>query len=97
LRTGTRTSLRNTSQKGEAPLMSRIGRGVTPGVSMSISRKVMPLCFASSKSVRTRMNIQSALSPYEVQIFCPFTTKSSPSRRAFVCRLARSEPAPGSE
>ena len=29
--------------------------------------------------------------------FCPFTTKESPSSTARVCRLARSEPAPGSE
>src|SRR5258705_418877 len=31
---------------------------------MSIRRNVMPLCLAASKSVRTRMNIQSALSGY---------------------------------
>ncbi len=33
----------------------------------------MPSCFAASKSVRTRMNIQSALSAYEVQTFWPFS------------------------
>ena len=35
--------------------------------------------------------------PPEVHTFCPFTTHSSPSRSARVCRLATSEPAPGSE
>ncbi len=49
--------------------MSLIGFTLTPGEVMSIRRKVMPLCFGAWKSVRTRMNIQSALSAYEVQIF----------------------------
>jgi len=96
-RTGTRTSVRKVSQKGDAPLISLMGRAVTPGESMSISRNVMPACFRASGSVRTRRNIQSALSAYDVQIFWPFTMKTSPSRTARVCRLARSEPAPGSE
>ena len=60
--------------------MSLIGFTLTPGDAMSIRRNVMPSCFAASKSVRTRMNIQSALSAYEVQTFWPFSTKSSPSR-----------------
>ncbi len=97
LRTGTRTSARKVSQKGEEPLISLMGRTVTPGVSMSMRRKVMPECFGASKSVRTRMNIQSALSANEVHTFCPFSTKTSPSRTARVWRPARSEPAPGSE
>src|SRR5207249_1691822 len=71
LRTGTRTSARNVSQKGEEPLISLIGRTVTPGVSMSMSRKVMPACLGASRSVRTRRNIQSALSANEVHTFCP--------------------------
>ena len=33
----------------------------------------MPSCFAASESVRTRMNIQSALSAYDVQTFWPFS------------------------
>ena len=40
--TGTRTSEKNVSQKGEAPLMRRMGRTVTPGVAMSSRRNVMP-------------------------------------------------------
>ena len=77
--------------------MSLIGRTETPGDSMSISRKLIPLCFAASGSVRTRRNIQSALSAYDVQTFCPLTTKTSPSRTARVRSEARSDPAPGSE
>ncbi len=84
------------SQNGDAPLMSLIGRTCTPGLSMSIRRKLMPACLTLG-SVRTSRNIQSALSPYDVQTFCPFRMKSSPSRTAFVCSPARSEPAPGSE
>ncbi len=61
-RAGTRTSERNVSQNGDEPLISRIGRTETPGDVMSISRNVMPSCFGASKSVRTRMNIQSDLS-----------------------------------
>ena len=94
--TGTRTSERNVSQNGDAPLMSLIGRTLTPGTSMSMSTNVMPACFFSV-FVRTRMNILSALSPYDVHTFCPFKMKWSPSRTAFSCSPARSEPAPGSE
>ncbi len=82
---------------GDEPLIKRIGFTDTPGDVMSIKRNVMPSCFFASKSVRTRTNIQSALSPYDVHTFWPFTMKTSPSRIAFVCRLARSEPEPGSE
>ena len=57
----------------------------------------MPRCFGASGSVRTRQNIQSAYCAPEVQIFCPFTTKSSPTISARVRSEARSEPEPGSE
>ena len=61
---GTRASEKNVSQNGEAPLMRRIGRTVTPGLAISTSRKVMPVCFLRAPgSVRTSMNIQSARSP----------------------------------
>ena len=72
--TGTRTSSKNVSQNGDAPLISLIGRTDTPGVSISINRKVMPACF-TSVFVRTSRNIQSALSPYDVHTFWPFSTK----------------------
>jgi hypothetical protein len=42
--------------------MSRIGRVETPGLAMSNSRKLIPLCLGAWKSVRTRQKIQSALS-----------------------------------
>ena len=57
----------------------------------------MPSCFFASGSVRPRMKHIWALSAVLVQIFWPLMTKSSPSSRADVCRLARSLPAPGSE
>ena len=43
------------------------------------------------------MKIQSPYCPSVVQVFCPLTIQSSPSRTAVVRRLARSEPASGSE
>jgi hypothetical protein len=58
---GTRTSVRKVSQNGESPEMSLIGRVSTPGVRMSNTMNEIPPCFAVV-SVRTRQNIQSALS-----------------------------------
>ena len=57
----------------------------------------MPACFFTSGSVRTSVKIQSPCWPRVVHVFCPLTTQSSPSRTAVVRRLARSEPASGSE
>ena len=57
--TGTRTSSKRVSQKGDLPLISEIGATLTPGVSMSIRMKVMPSCFLASGFVRTRAKIQS--------------------------------------
>lgn len=37
-----------------------IGRTVMPGVFMSMRRKLMPSCFFTVASVRTRQKIQSA-------------------------------------
>ena len=70
---------------------------VMPGVFMSTSRKLMPLCFAASGLVRTSRKHQSATWAIDVQTFWPLTTNASSSRTARVCRLARSEPAFGSE
>ena len=50
---GTTTSLKNTSAKFAAPLMCRSGRMSMPGVSMSMMRRLMPLCFGALGSVRT--------------------------------------------
>src|SRR5690349_17741788 len=58
---GTFTSSKKVSQKGEEPLISRIGLVETPGVAMSNRRKLMPPCL-DSVDVRTRQKIQSALS-----------------------------------
>ena len=67
-----------------------------PGEVMSTTKYVMPLCLATSGSVRAMRIPHAARCPNEVQIFWPLTTHSSPSRTARVVRLARSEPASGS-
>ena len=56
----------------------------------------MPRCFGASASVRASRMPKSAVSAFDVHTFWPFTTNWSPSRRARVCRPARSLPAPGS-
>ena len=57
----------------------------------------MPACFFTSVLVRTSVNMRLAWCAWVVQIFEPLTMYLSPSRTARVFRLARSEPAPGSE
>ena len=95
---GTRTSSKKTSLTSKPPSSSSIGRSVTPGVSIGKTSSEMPRCFFSALgSVRHRQKIQSACWPSVVQVFWPLTTQSSPSRTAVVRRLARSEPASGSE
>ncbi len=74
-----------------------MGRTSTPGLDRSMASMEMPAWRWASGSVRTSAKIQSAHTPWEVQIFCPVTTQSSPSRTARVDRRARSEPASGSE
>ena len=74
-----------------------MGRTSTPGWVIGTRRKLMPLCLGASGSVRARTKIQSARWPAEVQIFWPLITHSSPSSTALQPRLARSEPASGSE
>ena len=56
----TRTSSKKVSQKGDLPLISVMGRVLTPGVAMSNRTKLMPRCLGASGSVRTRQKIQSA-------------------------------------
>ena len=73
------------------------GRTDTPGECMSSTKYVIPLCFGASGSVRASKIIQSDLCAPDVQIFCPLTTKSSPSFTARVCNDAKSDPEPGSE
>src|ERR1035437_5654984 len=57
----------------------------------------MPACWGASGSVRTSRNAKSACWACVVQTFCPLMIHSSPSRTAFVFKLARSEPESGSE
>ena len=59
---GVLTSSKNVSQKGDLPLIKVIGLVLTPAEAMSISKKLIPLCFGSCGPVLTRAKIQSALS-----------------------------------
>ncbi|MNU10150.1 hypothetical protein D3C72_2571370 [compost metagenome] len=57
------------------PLIRSIGTAFTPGLRMSSTIRLMPSCFGAWLSVRTKAYIQSDLSPYDVQILLPSTTK----------------------
>src|SRR5258708_2493546 len=94
---GTRTLSKKVSQNGDRPEIKRSGLVETPFDAMSNRIKLIPSCFLAVASVRTRQKIQSAKLAYEVQIFWPLMTKSSPSLSARVCNEARSDPAFGSE
>ena len=69
-----RTFSKKTWQKSDSPLMSLIGEIVTPGTFRSKSMKLMPSCFGTSGSVRTRQKIQSEWLAPVVQIFEPLMT-----------------------
>ena len=58
--TGTSASSNQTSFTSWLPSSSVIGRTVTPGLFMSISKNEMPVCFFTVGSVRTRQKIQLA-------------------------------------
>ena len=67
--TSTSTSSKNTSAKCAAPLMSRSGRTVMPGLFMGISKYVMPSVLRPGEPVLTNANIQSARSAIDVHTF----------------------------
>ena len=54
LAAGRRTSSRNTSLKAWSPVMSTMGRMVTPGASIGQTKYEMPRCLGTSGSVRAR-------------------------------------------
>ena len=72
--TGTRTFSRKTSLNSASPVICRSGRMVRPGLFMSTSRKVMPLCLAAVGSVRTRKKPHAATWAMLVHTFWPFST-----------------------
>ena len=92
-----RAPVKKTSLNSEPPVSCSIGRTSTPSWSIGTSRKERPWWRSEPGSVRQTTKHQSDSCALEVHTFCPSTTQSSPSRRALVCTLARSEPAPGSE
>ncbi len=94
---GALASVKKVSQNGEESLISRIGRGSTPGWCIGIISMLMPSCLRAFGSVRTRQKHMSAYCAPEVQIFWPLISQWSPLSSALVCRDARSEPEPGSE
>ena len=57
-----RLTLSKRFRRRRRPLISLIGRVVTPGLAMSNRTKLMPSCLLPLLSVRTRQKIQSALS-----------------------------------
>ena len=71
--TGTLTFSSQTSLTSWAPSSVMIGRTVTPGLLMSMSRKLMPACLRAAGSVRTRKKPQSACWASVVQVFWPLT------------------------
>ena len=92
-----RTSVKNTSLNDVPPLICLICLISTPGASIGTRKAVSPLCLTTSGSVRVISSPHCENWAPELQVFCPLTIHSSPSRSARHDRLARSEPAPGSE
>ena len=88
--------MKNTSLNDAPPVIWRRGRTSTPGACISTTNPVRPRCLGASGSVRQMISPMSENWAPEVQTFCPFTTHSSPSRTARVCREARSDPEDGS-
>jgi hypothetical protein len=66
-----------------------------PGIPFSSTKALIPRC-AALGSVFANTSAWSATDAYEIQFFCPFSTYTSPRRRAVVRIAATSEPAPGS-
>ena len=58
---------------------------------------MIPWCLGASGSVRAPTQYQSAKWAEVVQVFWPLSRQPSPSRVAFSCMEAASEPALGSE
>ena len=67
--TGTLASVRNTSQKLDAPFICLSGRASIPGCFMSMAKYVMPACLGTSTSVRASSMPKSAESAEEFQTF----------------------------
>ena len=94
---GTTTSSKNSSANSASPLIARRGRTVTPGLSMSTNRAVMPRWASSAVPVRARRMQRRAYWAQLVQTFWPLTRQVSPSSTARSRNEARSLPASGSE
>ena len=77
------------------PTFSRLRPRVKPGVRVSTRNSDTPR-EPAPRSVVAASTTRSACCPLEMKIFEPFTTYSSPSRRATVRMFFRSLPAPGS-
>jgi hypothetical protein len=70
---------------------------VMPGSSRGTRKRVIPACLGASGSVRAPTQYHSAKCAEVVHVFWPFRRQPSPSRVAFSCIDAASEPAFGSE
>ena len=76
--------------------MSCMGCTSRPGRFASIMNQARFSCRRPLGSVHAMSQMRSAPLSLPTKIFCPVRTYSSPSRRAVMLTLARSEPAPGS-
>src|SRR6266511_321861 len=95
--TGTSTFSKKSSpvEPAQTPSLFSVSRDVKPFAPFSITKALMPLCFAAG-SVFANTSAWSATVAYEIQFFCPLRTYTSLSRRADVRIDATSDPAPGS-
>ena len=94
---GTVTSVKKTSLNPAFRVISTNGLISIPGVSIGINIKLIPECFGACGSVLTKQNIICEYCAVLVQIFCPFMTQLPSLSSPLVCKLAKSEPAFGSE
>jgi hypothetical protein len=102
LNSGARASVMKGSVNSDRPVICLIGRSSNPlddpsSRRMGTRTQEMPLRLGASGSVRQRQNIMTAAWAAEVHTLWPVMTTSSPSMTPRVLRLARSEPASGSE
>ena len=87
----------NTVLNNALPVNSRSGLTSTPSLCISSRKYVMPLCLAALESVRASRAPHWENCAAVVQIFCPVIRHPPSTLVALVVRLARSDPAPGSE
>ncbi len=97
LAAGTATSVKNSSQNSDPPLICLIRRISNPGLRRFTMSTEIPLCLGTSHRVRTGQSAKSDRCAPVLQVFWPLTIYVSPSRVALVSSPARSDPPLGSD